>query len=122
MPLEVARTLLAAAEVERRRRRRGAARSLLERARQICLDCKAKPLLERVEAELARLEPGRPGQELTPMEERITAMVVAGATNREIAEALAIGLTTVESSLSHIYRKLGLRSRVDLVRYRVSGP
>jgi DNA-binding CsgD family transcriptional regulator len=120
MRLEVVRTLMASAEVERRRRRRGAARSLLEQARQICLDCRANPLQERIEAELARLEPGRPGQELTPMEERIAAMVVAGATNREIAETLAIGRTTVESSLSNIYRKLGLRSRVDLVRHRIA--
>ena len=122
LPLEVVRTLLAAAEVERRRRRRATARTLLERARKICVLTRALPWLERVDAELARVEASaRRGEDvLTPMEERIAAMVLQGATNREIATALSIGLSTVESSLSHIYRKLGVRSRVELVRTRQS--
>jgi DNA-binding NarL/FixJ family response regulator len=115
MRLEVARTLMAAAEVERRRRRRGAARSLLEEARQICLDSHSPGRLERVDAEIARLEPThQPGERLTPTEERIVAMVAQGATNREIAKALAIGVTTVEAALSHVYQKLGVRNRVEL--------
>ncbi len=121
MRLEEVRTLLAAAEVERRRRRRAAARALLEEARDICVATQALPWLARVEAELAPST--RNGdEELTPMEERIVAMVVRGATNREIATALALGLSTVEGSLSHVYRKLGARSRVELVRMRQSSP
>ena len=119
LPLEAVRTLLAAAEVERRRRRRAAARALLERARKTCLLTRALPWLERVDAELVRSGGRSPrgGEEmLAPMEERIVAMVLQGATNREVATALSIGLSTVEGSLSHIYRKLGVRSRVELVR------
>jgi DNA-binding CsgD family transcriptional regulator len=56
---------------------------------------------------------------LTPLEERIVAMVIEGATNREISVRLAVGVSTVEGSLSHIYRKLGVRSRVELVRSRL---
>ena len=120
-PLEELRTLLVAAEVERRRRRRGTARTLLLAAREIGVACRAKPWLERVDAELERLEASarRPADEvLTPTEERIVALVVQGATNREIATALSLGVSTVEGSLSHVYRKLGARSRVDLVRLR----
>jgi DNA-binding CsgD family transcriptional regulator len=113
---------MAAADVERRRRRRGAARSLLEEARRICLDCQSPGRLQRVDAELARLDPvRRQGEDLTPLEERIVAHVLDGATNREIAAALSMGLTTVESSLSHIYRKLGVRSRVELIRHHPRG-
>jgi DNA-binding CsgD family transcriptional regulator len=94
---------------------------LLEEAREMCLAAKALPWLERVEAELARL--GAPARRLgdevlTPMEERIVTMVLQGATNREIATVLSIGLSTVEGSLSQIYRKVGARSRVELVRLR----
>jgi DNA-binding CsgD family transcriptional regulator len=117
-PMEVVRTLMASAEVQRRRRRRGAARSLLERARQISHDCGAAPWLERIDAELTRLEPARGrGGPLTRTEERITALVAGGATNRQVAVALSIGVATVESALSQIYRKLGVRSRSELARH-----
>ena len=47
-------------------------------------------------------------------------MVVEGAANRDIARSLAISVTTVEGALSHIYRKLNVRSRVELVRQRTT--
>lgn len=39
-----------------------------------------------------------------------------GATNREIAGRLYISVKTVEATLTRVYRKLGIRSRVDIVR------
>ncbi|MGW0434731.1 AAA family ATPase [Micromonospora sp. NPDC003197] len=116
-PLELARTLTVWANVARRQRRRAAARTLLDEAARRCEAAGATVWRDRVEAELARLTPGgRAGNQLTPMEERIAALVVQGATNREIAQSLAIGVTTVEGSLTQIYRRFRIRSRVELVR------
>jgi DNA-binding CsgD family transcriptional regulator len=56
------------------------------------------------------------GSELTVVEERIAALVGAGQTNREVAVTLSMSVLTVESHLGRIYRKLGLRSRTELVR------
>ncbi|MBB5874173.1 DNA-binding CsgD family transcriptional regulator/tetratricopeptide (TPR) repeat protein/energy-coupling factor transporter ATP-binding protein EcfA2 [Allocatelliglobosispora scoriae] len=121
-PVELVRVLLAAADVQRRGRRRATARKLLEEARSLCVEAGASVWLSRVEAELARLAPVRDGvSTLTPMEERIAALVVQGATNREIATSLHIAVTTVEGSLTQIYRRLGLRSRVELARALGSG-
>ncbi|GAB2931246.1 LuxR family transcriptional regulator [Micromonospora polyrhachis] len=116
-PIELARTLTVWANVARRQRRRAAARTLLDEAVRRCAAAGATVWRDRIEAELARLAPGgRVGNQLTPMEERIAALVVQGATNREIAQSLAIGVTTVEGSLTQIYRRFRIRSRVELVR------
>jgi DNA-binding CsgD family transcriptional regulator len=53
---------------------------------------------------------------LTVGEGRVAALVAAGQTNREVAEALFMSVRTVESHLSRIYHKLGLRSRTELSR------
>jgi DNA-binding CsgD family transcriptional regulator len=51
---------------------------------------------------------------LTPTEERVAALVAAGRTYREVADALFISPKTVQWNLSNIYRKLGIRSRGEL--------
>jgi len=51
---------------------------------------------------------------LTPTEERVVALVAAGRTYREVADALFISPKTVQWNLSKIYRKLGVRSRAEL--------
>ena len=66
-------------------------------------------------AQQARLTPG-PDRTLTPAERRIAELVAAGHTTPEIAAALFISVKTVEANLTRIYRKLGLRGRVDLAR------
>src|SRR5262249_42902886 len=106
MPIELVRALLVGAEAERRRRRRAAARSLLEEALATSRSADATPWIDRISTELARLAPvPQPGEPvLTPIEERIVAMVVAGATNREIATRVAISVSTVEAALTKIYR------------------
>ena len=43
-------------------------------------------------------------------------MVAGGATNREAAARLFVTEKTIETHLSRIYRKLGLRSRTELAR------
>ena len=44
----------------------------------------------------------------------IVELVVAGRTNREVAEELSLSPNTVAWNLSKIYRKLGVRSRTEL--------
>jgi DNA-binding CsgD family transcriptional regulator len=78
------------------------------------------PLLGRVRRLLARLgQPPRPvlGEtlaSLTAAEQRVARLAAVGLTNREIAEQLVVTVKAVEWHLSHVYRKLGITSRVEL--------
>ena len=51
---------------------------------------------------------------ITAAEARVAELVAAGRTNREVAGELFMSPKTVEAHLSHIYRKLGVRSRAEL--------
>ncbi|HEY1574640.1 MAG TPA: LuxR C-terminal-related transcriptional regulator [Pseudonocardiaceae bacterium] len=53
---------------------------------------------------------------LTASERRVAAHVANGLTNRETASALFISMHTVDYHLRQIFRKLDLRSRVELAR------
>jgi transcriptional regulator of acetoin/glycerol metabolism len=53
---------------------------------------------------------------LTAAERRVASRVADGLTNRETASALFISMHTVDYHLRQIFRKLELRSRVDLAR------
>ncbi|MEV6968171.1 LuxR C-terminal-related transcriptional regulator [Hamadaea sp. NPDC051192] len=57
------------------------------------------------------------GRTLTRREQEVLELAAAGASAREIAERLVIGERTVETHLANIYRKLGVRSRVELVAH-----
>ena len=57
---------------------------------------------------------------LTPQELQVALLVAQGGTNREAAVALFLSPKTVEFHLGNTYRKLGVRSRAELVR-RVEG-
>jgi predicted ATPase/DNA-binding CsgD family transcriptional regulator len=54
---------------------------------------------------------------LTARQAQILRQVASGASNKSVAEALHISVTTVERHLATIYRKLGLHGRVDAARY-----
>ena len=70
----------------------------------------------RARAELGRIG-GRTREEgLTAAERRVAALVAEGRTNKEVAAALFCGERTVETHLSHVYAKLGMRSRAQLAR------
>jgi two-component system, NarL family, response regulator NreC len=58
-----------------------------------------------------------PMETLTPREKEILTLIVGGYTNRQIAEKLSISIRTVEGHRANISEKLGLHSRVELVRY-----
>jgi DNA-binding NarL/FixJ family response regulator len=46
-------------------------------------------------------------------------MIAIGHSNREIGAALDISVKTVEVHKANAMRKLGLRGRIDVVRYAV---
>jgi DNA-binding CsgD family transcriptional regulator len=53
-------------------------------------------------------------ESLTKTELKVLALVVQSLSNPEVAERMFVSRHTVESHLKHIYRKLGLASRVEL--------
>ncbi len=115
LQFEVARTYLAAGQLERRRRRRGAAAEYLERALDLFDEAGAELWAARTRSELARLGRGRSSPtELTPTEVRVAELAASGLTNREVASHLFISAKTVEANLARVYRKLNIRSRAEL--------
>jgi ATP/maltotriose-dependent transcriptional regulator MalT len=59
---------------------------------------------------------------LTPAERHVVDLAAAGATNREIAEALVITRKTVEWHLKKVFVKLDIRSRGQLPEVMGRGP
>ena len=62
---------------------------------------------------------GETGEELTPREEEIVKLVAEAHTTRQIAEILHLSEKTVENHRANAMRKLGMRDRVELVRYAI---
>ncbi|MFF5472142.1 ATP-binding protein [Streptomyces achromogenes] len=119
--LEEARAAFALARL----RGRGPGAAAFDEAARMFRRCRALPWLRQVEEALAapgpEPVPGRPEapaalEVLAAMERQVAALVMEGATNREIAARLFISVKTVEATLTRVYRKLGIRSRVDIVR------
>ena len=115
-PFGRARALLALGIVRRRARQKRAARDAIEAALAGFEQLGAATWVEKARAELGRIG-GRTREEgLTAAERRVAALVAEGRTNREVAAALFLGERTVASHLTHIYAKLGVRSRTELAR------
>ncbi|HVX18050.1 MAG TPA: AAA family ATPase [Acidimicrobiales bacterium] len=57
------------------------------------------------------------GTALTVRELEVVRLVATGLTNAEVAKRLFVSPRTVTTHLSHIYRRLGISSRVALVHY-----
>jgi DNA-binding NarL/FixJ family response regulator len=80
-------------------------------------------LNSRTQSSLMRqwLEHGRtePQDELTPRELEVLKLVAEAHTNRQIADALNLSEKTVESHRGNVLAKLGMRDRVELVRYAI---
>jgi DNA-binding CsgD family transcriptional regulator len=116
-PFGTARAALALGVVRRRARQKRTAREALEQAISGFDSLGARSWSERAASELARVGGRVPaGTELTPAEQRVAKLVAEGRTNREVAASLFVAERTVEGHLSHIYAKLGLRSRTELAR------
>jgi DNA-binding CsgD family transcriptional regulator len=81
----------------------------------------ARPYLDRCDRELAASGapvacqeiPALPG--LTPAELAVARLVATGRSNRQAAAELYVSVKTVEFHLGHIFAKLGIRSRRELI-------
>jgi DNA-binding CsgD family transcriptional regulator len=123
MPFELGRTLLSLGAVQRRANARRAARESLSEAREIFERLGAPLWAESARAELGRIGGRTPaGATLTPAEAKIAELVARGRTNREVAAELVVAVHTVESALTRIYAKLGVRSRSELTRQLAQRP
>ena len=102
--------------VRRRARQKRPARDAIAEALEGFEQLGALTWIERARSELGSVG-GRTREEgLTPAEQRVASLVAQGRTNREVASALFLGERTVASHLTHIYAKLGIRSRTELAR------
>ena len=98
--------------------------------RQVAADARrggAHAVLGEAARELRRLGTRIPGphapaagtsdpRDLTERERDVTALVVQGRSNKEVAAELFLSEKTIESTLTRVYAKLGVRSRVELTR------
>jgi DNA-binding CsgD family transcriptional regulator len=121
LPFQHARTLLALGTAQRQAVQRRKARSTLEASRDSFARLGAALWERRAQDALDRVGGRAPAVDgLTPTELRVANLVVEGHTNREVAAALVVTQRTVETHLTHIYRKLGVRSRTELARRPLS--
>jgi LuxR family maltose regulon positive regulatory protein len=79
----------------------------------------ARRLLDATDRRASKQEPGAaPGpsplvEPLTEREMEVLHLMVAGLSNREIADELVLAMGTVKAHLHNIYGKLGVRGRVQ---------
>lgn len=81
-----------------------------------------KHAVSRVVDSLLRREAGEKeaANVLTPREIEMVGMVARGLRNKEMSQRLAISEGTVKIHLHHIYRKLKVENRVELILYAQS--
>jgi DNA-binding NarL/FixJ family response regulator len=87
---------------------------------------------QRTHRQLARLEEligggtaasaGMDAAMLSPRQQQVLAMVVSGATNRDISLRLAYSVSTVKSGVATILRTFGLDNRTQLSAYVARNP
>ena len=115
-PFGRARAWLVLGIVRRRERKKRGAREAIEAALEGFEQLGAATWVAKARSELGSIGGRRREEGLTAAERRVAALVVEGRTNREVAAALFVTERTVASHLSHVYAKLGVRSRTELAR------
>jgi DNA-binding NarL/FixJ family response regulator len=102
--------------------KRAASEELIQAVRivaggQIYLDASiANTLVEREFGESVRSK-RRGARPLTEREMEVARLIAQGHSNKEIAGKLAISVKTIETHKARIMEKLGIESRVELIRY-----
>jgi DNA-binding CsgD family transcriptional regulator len=119
-PFGKARALLGLGVIRRRARKKRDAREAIQAALDGFEQLGAANWAEKARGELGRIGGRRREEGLTPAERRVAVLVAEGRTNREVAAALFLTERTVASHLSHVYAKLGVRSRTELARGKFS--
>jgi DNA-binding CsgD family transcriptional regulator len=121
-PFERARTLLVLGTVQRRERKKRPARESLEAALEIFDGLGAALWAERTRSELARVGGRATVTGLTATEGRVAELLASGLTYQQAADALFVSPKTVQWNVSKIYRKLGIRSRAELIKHFEDAP
>ncbi|MCW7945695.1 LuxR family transcriptional regulator [Streptomyces hygroscopicus] len=124
LPYDRARVNFAYGQTLRRAGKRREADTVLKNARDTYTTLGARTYVERCDRELqavglhtSRLTPGM--SQLTAQEQAVARLVASGATNQQAALELFISVKTVQYHLTHVYAKLGIRSRSELAaRFR----
>ncbi len=125
---ETARTHLAYGARLRRARKRVLAREQLRAALEIFERLGAQSWVAQADAELAatgetaRRREASTLDQLTAQELRIARLLADGHTTREAAAAIFVSPKTVEYHLGHVYRKLGIHSRGELLSVLRASP
>ncbi|RVU27737.1 LuxR family transcriptional regulator [Streptomyces antnestii] len=120
LPYDTARVSYAYGQTLRRAGKRREADAVLRRARDGYAQLGAHTYVARCDRELhagglnsRRAEPGSQDR-LTAQEQAVARLVAGGLSNQETAAELFISVKTVQYHLTHIYTKLGIRSRSEL--------
>ena len=120
--LEHARALTDLGAALRRTNRRSAARGTLHEGLRLAEQCGARALVARARTEL-RAAGGRSSdrygsgvERLTASEQRVAELASQGLSNPEIAQALFVTRKTIETHLGHVYSKLDISGRGQLVQ------
>lgn len=117
MPFERARTQILLGQIQHRHRRKAVAVAILCDAADTFESLGTPLWAQRARAELSRIErDSLTIGDLTRAERQVAELAATGITLREIAATLFISRKTAETHLGHIYRKLGIHSRAELVR------
>jgi DNA-binding CsgD family transcriptional regulator len=126
--MELARTLTEHGASLRRAGRRRDAREPLRRGLDLATHCGALAISRRAREELIAAG-ARPRRErisgieaLTASELRVAELAAQGLTNRQIAQALFITMRTVSAHLGHVYAKLDIADRTQLVSLLSADP
>ncbi|MGW8764325.1 helix-turn-helix transcriptional regulator [Streptomyces sp. NPDC055815] len=119
LPYDRARVTFAFGQTLRRAGKRREADTVLKNARDAFVRLGAQTYVTRCDRELqaggvhtSRSDPGL--AQLTPQERAVARLVAAGSSNKQVALELYISVKTVQYHLTHVYTKLGIRSRSEL--------
>jgi len=95
---------------------------LVAALRDACVAVPSGPAVPRGRGEKDLVDFGPDDDErLTAREAEVVGLVARGMANKAIAHQLGISPRTVEGHLNHVFDKLGILSRTELVHYALAG-